>query len=220
MNMQEIFQINKGITAIIGGGGKTSFMYALAKELSEKGRVIVCTSAKILIPKHIPVVFSEDEIFSAFEKSNIVCVGSLFSDEKLSAPKISFLRLRELCDYVIVEADGSKHLPFKAHADGEPPIPGETDKVILIMGINAIGKPIEIACHRAEKACGILGKSPSDILTVSNAAKIINTENLHDIVFINQAESAEEIELAKTLAKLIEAPVIAGSLKEGRFIWL
>ena len=220
MSMSEIFQINKGITAIIGGGGKTSFMYKLAKELSVKGRVIVCTSAKILIPEHIPVAFTEDEIQDAFEKSNVVCVGSLFSDEKLSAPEIPFSRLKELCDYVLAEADGSKHLPFKAHGEGEPPIPEEAENVILVMGINAIGKPIEKVCHRAETACEILGKSPSEIFSVSDAAQIINTENLHDIVFINQVESEEAFEFAKALARLIKAPVIAGSLKEGWFKWL
>ena len=220
MSMQEIFQINKGITAIIGGGGKTSFMYRLAEELSEKGRVIVCTSAKIIIPDHIPVVFSEDEIIEAFEKSNFVCIGSLFSEEKLSAPKTPFSRLMELCDYVLVEADGSKGLPFKVHGKGEPPIPEEADTVILIMGINAIGRPVEKVCHRAEIAEIILGKAASEVFTEEDAAKIINTENLHDIVFINQVESRKELEEAKALARLIKSPVIAGSLREGQFIWL
>ena len=42
-----MLKIEKGVTAIIGSGGKTSLMYALAEELGEKNRVIVCTTTLI-----------------------------------------------------------------------------------------------------------------------------------------------------------------------------
>ena len=47
----ELLKIEKGITAIIGAGGKTSLMLALAKELAELGKVIVSTSTKIFEPE-------------------------------------------------------------------------------------------------------------------------------------------------------------------------
>ena len=43
MNLSEALQIRPGVTAIIGGGGKTTLMERLAHELSGKARVIVCT---------------------------------------------------------------------------------------------------------------------------------------------------------------------------------
>ena len=44
MEISRILQIQKGITAIIGGGGKTTLMLTLAQALSRQGRVIVTTS--------------------------------------------------------------------------------------------------------------------------------------------------------------------------------
>ena len=43
----DLLVIVPGVTAIIGGGGKTTLMMTLAKELSERGRVIVTTSTLV-----------------------------------------------------------------------------------------------------------------------------------------------------------------------------
>ena len=48
ISFTEALGIVPGITAIIGGGGKTSLMNRLAAELSAAGsRVIICTSTHI-----------------------------------------------------------------------------------------------------------------------------------------------------------------------------
>ena len=52
MKISQLLKIQKGITALIGGGGKTTLMYRLAQELSEVGTVIVSTSTKIIEPEH------------------------------------------------------------------------------------------------------------------------------------------------------------------------
>ena len=220
MDISDIFKIKKGITSIIGGGGKTSLMYALGKDLSSKGNVILCTSAKILIPKDIPVIEDKFLIPSALEKRSLICVGSYFSEKKLTCPKFPIEELKNFADYILVEADGSKSLPFKAHLDFEPPIPSDTDLKILVMGINSLEKPISQTCHRPEKVSEILKVSQSEILTEALAASIINFENLHDILFINQVENEKDFYLAKNLSKLIKTPVIIGSIKKGWFKWL
>ena len=48
MELAELLGIKPGVTALIGGGGKTTAMYRLAREL--RGTVICCTSARILPP--------------------------------------------------------------------------------------------------------------------------------------------------------------------------
>ena len=40
MKLAPLLQIGRGVTAIIGGGGKTTLMETLAEELSKKGKVI------------------------------------------------------------------------------------------------------------------------------------------------------------------------------------
>ena len=70
--ISDILNIKRGLTSIIGSGGKTSLMYALAEELSAESRVIVCTTAKIYAPEHIITLYdpSEEEI-KAFIKTDL-----------------------------------------------------------------------------------------------------------------------------------------------------
>ena len=61
-------------------------------------------------------------------RTHCVCVGSASESGKFSAPELTFRTLCALADYVIVEADGSKRLPLKAHAAHEPVIPPEVNQ--------------------------------------------------------------------------------------------
>lgn len=47
MALAELLNIQRGLTAITGSGGKTTLLYALARELSAEARVIVCTTTHI-----------------------------------------------------------------------------------------------------------------------------------------------------------------------------
>ena len=37
MNISALLEVEKGVTALIGGGGKTTLMYTLAEELRRRG---------------------------------------------------------------------------------------------------------------------------------------------------------------------------------------
>ena len=50
----EALQVRPGLTAIIGGGGKTTLLYRLARELEGRGSVIVTTSPHIFKPTDLP----------------------------------------------------------------------------------------------------------------------------------------------------------------------
>ena len=91
MNLSEALQIRPGVTAIIGGGGKTTLMERLAHELSGKARVIVCTTTHIYPEKTMPCLVSpaQAEIAAALEISE----GTVKS--RISRAK---MRLRELLD--------------------------------------------------------------------------------------------------------------------------
>ena len=71
----ELLNIHKGITAIIGGGGKTTLMLTLAKELAEFSTVIITTSTKILKPEDCETLLntSKEEIQTSLEKSKMLC---------------------------------------------------------------------------------------------------------------------------------------------------
>ena len=51
MQIAPLLHIGRGVTAIIGGGGKTTLIATLAGELSKKGKVIITTTTHIRRPE-------------------------------------------------------------------------------------------------------------------------------------------------------------------------
>ena len=172
MELAKLLQIRPGVTALIGSGGKTSTMLALADELGRTARVIVCTTTRILPPEGLPLLMQADaarapEVLGAH---GVVCIGQAAERGKLAAPEVSFAQLAQWADYVLVEADGSKRLPVKAHESYEPVVPPEANQMIALFGLSGLGKPIREVAHRAELYAKNLGVSPDTILTPQLAA--------------------------------------------------
>ena len=222
MHLCQTLQIGPGLTAIIGGGGKTTLLYALARELSQNARVIVCTTTHIFPPEHLPclVTDSEAEIEAALSETNCICVGTRSVEGKFSAPAISFDRLLRHADYIFAEADGSKHRPLKAHAAHEPVIPAEADQTILVLGASGLGKPVQDAAHRPALYAEKLGVPLGTIVTPELAARLLNLEALHTRVLINQVETEEDWKRARKLAGGLFCPVAAGALQKENVICL
>lgn len=220
--ISDILDIKKGITSIIGSGGKTTLMYVLAEELSNKGRVIVTSSAKIYRPEHIVTLENpaEEDIKSALAENSVICVGKTTEEGKLTAPDIDFSELEKLADYVLCEADGSKGLPLKAHGLYEPVIPPNSAKVIQVIGASGIGGKIKDVCHRPDIYASLTGMSIEDEADAESAAKVIKKESLCHILVINQAASLEDMENAAELAECLNIPVWAGEIREGNLICL
>jgi probable selenium-dependent hydroxylase accessory protein YqeC len=221
MLITDLLKIDRGITSLIGGGGKTSLLYLLADELSRTGRVIVCTSTHIRIPARFPLVAGNAEsISSALRNHPVICAGTPCENGKLTAPLPSFDELSVLADYVLVEADGSRGLPMKAHAPHEPVIPPGTGDVILVVGSQGFGLPVFQACHRPERWADLARCGINDTVTPAREASVILAEGLGTIVFINQIESALRRDAAAELAALVPQPVLGGSLYQGVYFWL
>ena len=60
MKYYKALGISRGITALIGGGGKTSLLMRLAQELSSFGTVIVGATAKMYPPQGMCLVVPPD----------------------------------------------------------------------------------------------------------------------------------------------------------------
>lgn len=199
----DFFEIRPGITALIGGGGKTSTMYALAGELREKGSVIVCTSTHILCPPQYPYL---PRLAEQLNKGEVVSTGTI-DGSKLSTPEQPFSELIRYADYVLVEADGSRQLPLKAHASHEPVIPSVTNTVLVVIGIDGLGKPIKNVAHRPELYAGICDASVDDIVTEEMVRTVLSTYPRFDGVVINKADDERQLAKAESLAKQISVPV-------------
>lgn len=222
MKLAPLLQIGRGVTAIIGGGGKTTLMEVLAEELSQKGSVILTTTTHIRRPAQYETLTDADEalVSAALSHSRVVCVGEAAEEGKLRAPQLSIETLARLADHVLVEADGSKGLPLKAHASHEPVIPAEAQRVILVVGIDGVGKRISETCHRSALYAQLAGVDEETVVTPQLAARVINAEGYGDRVYINKVESAADYEAAQAMANEFSCPVIAGSLHQGVYVCL
>ena len=202
----EALAIRPGVTAIIGSGGKTSLLYRLADELKDGGSVLVTTSTHILPPEHLPVRTRTGRV------RGVCCVGSPCGI-KLKAPEQFFEELAGLADFVLVEADGSAHLPIKAHASHEPPIPPNANNRILVVGVSGLNRPVGEAVHRAERFRALSG---SELASPEAVAAVIRAEALCDRVVLNQAETNPDA--ARRLAALLPYPVLLTTLNKGELL--
>ena len=215
MDISALLGVERGVTALIGGGGKTTLMYTLAEELRHRGTVVVTTSTHIQRPEQYPVLTAADDVAAALAEHGAVCVASESPEGKLCAPALSFEALAALADFVLVEADGSKRLPLKAHAPHEPVIPPNARRIIYVVGADGFGRPIRQVCHRPERYAALCGAAEDDLVTPALEAKVLHAEG-YDTgwVYINKVETAEDWRNAEALAALLPGKVIAGSLWE------
>lgn len=219
-------QIPRGVISVIGSGGKTTLIETLSLLLSRRGKVLITTTTHILPFSHCKNILVEDmeeekdilaSLRKEFQKEQILCMAVPGKEGKLGKPPILFSVLEEQFDYILVEADGSKHLPAKAHNEREPQIPEETKLSILVFGASALGKPIEDVVHRVELFQGLFTPplKKGTVLSKEILAEALQKEKLGDILFINQVDCIEKKErkmLRSFLENRLNKPVLLASL--------
>lgn len=217
MDWAQVLGMRPGVTAVIGGGGKTTLLRTAGETLAAAGfSVLLCSTAKIYPFSDLPCVTEpgEEALLAARAQSRLLCAGTLLDNGKLTAPAVPLARLKALFDYVLVEADGSARLPLKAHAPHEPVIPPEAEGIICVVGASGFGKPIREAAHRPVRYAALAGVGEEDTVTPRIAAAVLRAEGLHTGVLVNQAELAAA--QARELVQLLDCPAVAGSLKLGK----
>ena len=124
------------------------------------------------------------------------------TDEKLE-------ELRELCDVMLVEADGAKHHPVKVPEKWEPVIPRCADIVISVIGLDCLGQPISQSAYRMERTSEFLRKSLEAPITEEDIVKIATSicglfkdvEERVYRVYLNKSDILREKEPAEHIVK-------------------
>ena len=117
---------------------------------------------------------------------------------------------------MLVEADGSKHLPLKAHLAHEPVIPAETGQRILVVGVMGFDRPIGETAHRAAQFCALTGRQPENLARPCDIAAVLRQEDLARTVVVNQVETPEQLAQAKALASCLPGrAVYAAAVQRG-----
>lgn len=204
---------NKEIVAFVGGGGKSSVIEKLSNELNEhKKKVIITTTTHIYNPeKHVVLEENLAKIQYELDKYNVVTVGIPCDNQKLKGVSDFFLaKLSDICDVLLIEADGSKHMPIKAPAIHEPVIPPNATLIVGVVGLDCLGKPICEISHRPEILANVLNKKMDDVLLPTDVANILehvngqkkNVTGRYEII-LNKADNQRLIDEAFTVASFL-----------------
>lgn len=154
MKLCEAFDVVRGdMVAFIGAGGKTSALVGLGYELVDLDwRVLATTSTRIaeeqldLVPHAMRYTSEPEAISNALNEHKFVFLYDSIENGKVYGPPVEWMR-RSVdvldSDVLLIEADGSKQLPFKAPYDHEPVIPDETSLVVPVVSLSVLGQPLD-----------------------------------------------------------------------------
>lgn len=172
------FGTSKQTVSLVGGGGKSTLMYFMAATCAKEGKnVLVTTTTNIYQCSKAFYAENAAEAEKLWTEGKIAVIGTPMPGKgKLKMPEEGLLKeLLGKADVSFIEADGSKHYPTKVPKDGEPVLLPESDLVIAVFGLSAIGKPLKEACFRTDRAMELLGVEQDHILTEEDAAEILSS---------------------------------------------
>lgn len=206
------------IIAVVGAGGKTSAVKTLAAELAAAGKTAVITTTTKMHPPEDRRLLCEDTeaVQARLRTANPVWAGIYYNEYKIEGLPEPISALAAVADHVLIEADGAKRLPLKMiDAAYEPVIPPETDAVVAVAGLDAIGKPVGATVHRPELACSALGCAMDHIVTPADAARLLRICYDPRYVILNKADTPRETAMAGEIAALLpEARCVITRLRD------
>lgn len=193
---------------LIGGGGKTTLMLAMARALAGRGqRAIATTSTRIrrsegealealLIGTDVAALAEQARAVLA-RRTPIVLALRLEDDKLLgfSAEALESLAAAGIADTLIVEADGAASRPLKAHARWEPVIASSADLVVAVVGAWCLGQPLdERTVHRADLFARRVGCAHGSTLEVRHVAAVL----FHEEGYLARVPRGADVMLAVT----------------------
>ena len=164
---------------LVGGGGKTTVMYELATAWAACGRkVLVLTSTHILQPADGSFAADAAAVHNLWQQGCYAVIGTPEpSIGKLTAPPQGLYEALQLqADVILCEADGSKHHPCKAPAEHEPVLLPDSDIVLAVAGMDALGRQLAQACQRPQLAAVLFGCSAEKIIDAQMLASLLLSE--------------------------------------------
>ena len=229
-SLKEAFDIHpKDVISLVGAGGKTTLMFALARELGlHKKVVITTTTTKIFPPSSLDTPYllisqEEREIVNFIlkkggELNHITIASRALADsgklQGIDPLLISKLLTLSAVNYIIIEADGAFQKPLKAPDPlFEPVIPQQTSLVIPVVGIDSLGCVLsEENVFRSEIASKLTGLTLGKPISAEAIAVLIlhpdgltrgSPEEARIIPVINKTDLHANLSSARDIASRI-----------------
>ena len=198
------------LIALCGAGGKTSLLYALGEAWRDAQEKVVLTTSTHIRSFLLPGFLRWDapdagDLNAIWRIGHVPVAGRPLAQGKLKGPSDEMWAiLRETADRIVVEADGAARYPVKYPAVWEPVIPQYADRVLVLCGLTALGRPLREVCHRADLALekGVLPDGP--LTEEGLAALLLRGYGRYDPLFVlNQADDDDLAAKARTLAAIL-----------------
>ena len=216
------------LISFTGGGGKSSLLFALGRELAAAGHRVVATSTTRLATAQLQLApaccLASDlrnggrSLDQNLQAHRFCLVVGDVGPEKVTGVPLDLpaaLLARPAVDAVLVEADGARMLPVKAPAPHEPALPPQTTLLVPVVGIDALSAPLQDVAHRPRRLAALLGLSSlREILTPTHVARLLTSPqgalrhappHARVIPFINKVENDEQLAQALEIARLVFA---------------
>jgi len=191
MDLWDAFELTAGsIVAAVGGGGKTSLVYALAREAAGRGHSAVITTTTRFTPPEgmeMPEVIeaSAAEVVGRLPAAlgpgrAVVMISSRETPRRLVGyDAAGIASIAELGPGLLaIEADGSGRRPFKAPAEHEPAIPACATHVVVCVGLEILGRALsEENVHRPDLVARLAEVTPGGPVTAEVVAQVLLHED-------------------------------------------
>lgn len=230
MQLSRALRISAGdVVALVGGGGKTTALFRLAQELSQKKmRVLTTTTTRIFsaqiqrAPAHLKFNPTRQTVADILPQLNhlidhhqhalLIGQADPESGKAFGIPPevIDALAASGHFDVILNEADGSRMRPFKAPAEHEPVIPASTTLVVPVVGIDALGQPLhDDYIHRAERVSRLSGTPLNAPVTANTVAAVLShaggglknvPAQARVIPLLNKVANSAALALARSIA--------------------
>ena len=238
-SLKEIFLSgNGGVISLVGAGGKTSLMFRIAREAFIAGEsVLTTTTTRIMVPekKQSSEIVIAATSKSVLEKAAVLMKTNLHltavsaahheGDKLVGFESVAIDELQQsgLFRWILVEADGAAKKWIKVPADHEPVIPKCTDRIIGVVGLKAVGKPLTAKwVFRPENFSKLTGLEPGAPVTVESVAiSILDPKGILKgappqaarYLFLNLAGDMRLLEYGRDLAQRLCRPGHRTTLK-------
>ena len=211
LTLSKALRVSQPISiAFVGAGGKTTAMFQLARQL---GSAILTTTTH-LGPWEIDLADCHLQWASGQPLPEIPQMGGVtlvtgpidaVKNRCSGLDEHQTETLRRLAEHnnlpLLIEADGSRKLPFKAPGEHEPVIPDFVNMVVVVSGLSGFGQPLaEENVHRANQFAALSGLKIGGKVSAAGLAKVLShaeggLKNIpagaRRIALLNQADTVE-----------------------------
>lgn len=162
------------IRAFVGAGGKTTLIHRQAEQYRGAGKtVFVTTSTHMFIEPDTLLTDDPEEMIRQLHRTGYAMAGIPEGGKIRALSPETYARVCRHADVVLVEADGSARKPIKFPKASEPVIAENVEEIVVVCGLQAIGKPLKEVAHRPELVMACLGAWEDTPITLEHIAKLV-----------------------------------------------